>query len=104
MDGVDREKIEFAYSADCIDENMYSLIETAQQRKLEENIYPVLLIAGSESTETEILQLCKHIPPVITYLGGVSIGSDVSSELSVDDDEDDSDDEDEIWKDGTENS
>ncbi len=68
MDDTDREQLEFAYSADCVDEICYSLIESAIKIDRAEDVYPVLIIMGSESTELDQRSLAKNIAPVIDYL------------------------------------
>lgn len=44
MDSVEREQVEFAYSADCIDEICYPLIAAADKLDRAESVYPVLAI------------------------------------------------------------
>lgn len=44
MDSVEREQVEFAYSADCIDEICYPLIAAASKLDRAESVYPVLAI------------------------------------------------------------
>jgi hypothetical protein len=68
MDGCEREQLEFAYSADCIDEVCYPLIESAIRQERAEDVYPVLIIMGSEASQEEQQLLAKNAPPVIAYL------------------------------------
>lgn len=53
MNDIDREQIEFAYSADSVDEACYFLIAEAQRLNRSEDVYPVLAIVGQNSSDEE---------------------------------------------------
>ena len=53
MNDIDREQIEFAYSADSVDEACYFLIAEAQKLNRSEDVYPVLAIVGQNSSDEE---------------------------------------------------
>lgn len=76
MDNIDREQIEFAYSADCVDETCYFLVEAAKKLGREEDVYPILAIVGQESTVEDQARIIKNIPPVLIYLQSRIAGAD----------------------------
>jgi hypothetical protein len=76
MDGIDREQIEFAYSADCLDGVCYFLIEEAKRLGRDEDVYPVLAIVGQDSSPEDTARAIKNIPPVLIYLQSKISGED----------------------------
>ena len=91
MDSVEREQVEFAYSADCIDEISYPLVLAAEKIDRKEDIYPVLLIVGRDSDTEEMIRLIKNIHPVLVYLqtkmSGIAIEEDEEGEEDDDEEE-----------------
>lgn len=88
MDLIEREQIEFAYSADSVDESCYFLIEAAQKLGRAEDVYPVLAIINKDATSEEKAKIIKNIPPVLVYLQS-QLSSDVSDLTVIADIDDD---------------
>lgn len=76
MNDISREQIEFAYSADSVDEVCYFLIAEAKRLNRSEDVYPVLAIVSQDSTDEETAKIIKNIPPVLIYLQQKLSGED----------------------------
>jgi hypothetical protein len=82
---VDREQVEFAYQADCIDELSYDIIDAAKRLEKSESVYPMLLMIPGRALPEEIVRLTKNIAPVLAYLQS-DTSSDNSNSNAWDDD------------------
>ncbi len=88
MNNIDREQIEFAYSADSVDEICYFLIEEAKRLGRDEDVYPILAIVNQDSSQEDHIKIFKNIPPVLIYLQSKISGedSDIIALADADDD------------------
>ncbi len=88
MNNIDREQIEFAYSADLVDEICYFLIEEAKRLGRDEDVYPILAIVNQDSSQEDHIKIFKNIPPVLIYLQSKISGedSDIIALADADDD------------------
>jgi hypothetical protein len=68
MNAVEREQVEFAYQADCIDELSYDIIDCAKRLEKSEDVYPMLLMIPTATLDGEVAKFAKNIAPVLAYL------------------------------------
>ena len=64
IESYEREKVDIAYSADCIDTLCYDLISVARDLGRSEDVYPVLIIAG----EDDEAKSHSHLLHVLDFL------------------------------------
>ena len=65
---VEREQVEFAYQADCIDELSYDIIDCVKRLEKSADIYPMLLMIPGRALPEELIKLAKNVAPVLAYL------------------------------------
>lgn len=85
MDAVDREQLEFAYSADCVEEVCYPIIREALSLDRAEDVFPVLVIMDRDSDPEQALRYARNALPVVDYLKDVATAN-ADSTVVLDDD------------------